>query len=65
VLDAGGYLALFSGSTGAGGEIATVTASGHAIVTVLLACVILREAIGFAQWIGICVVAGGVIALSL
>lgn len=65
VLDAGGYLALFSGSTGPGGEIAAVTASGYAIVTVLLARMILREAISFAQWIGIFMVAGGVIALSL
>ncbi|MHB8868191.1 MAG: DMT family transporter [Thermoleophilia bacterium] len=65
LLDAGGYLALFSGSTGAGGEIAAVTASGYAIVTVLLARIFLREAIGLAQWIGICMVGGGVIALSL
>jgi len=65
MLDAGGYLALFSGSTGPGSEIAAVTASGYAIVTVLLARTILHETMGAAQWIGIATVVGGVVALSL
>ncbi len=65
LLDAGGYLALFAGSTGRGSEIAAVTASGYAIVTVILARTFLREAISLIQWAGIAMVATGVLALSL
>lgn len=63
-LDAGGYLAIFRGSMGTGGEIAAVTASGYAIVTVLLARTFLSEAIGLHQWFGIILVTGGVVALA-
>jgi drug/metabolite transporter (DMT)-like permease len=64
LLDAGGYLALFQGSMGPGAEIAAITASGYAVVTVLLARFILREAVGILQWGGIGLVFVGAAALS-
>ena len=65
MLDAGGYLALFAGSHGAGSEIAAVTASTFGAVTTLLARLILRESIGLMQWSGIIMIFTGVAALSL
>ncbi len=62
--DAGGYLALFSGSYGTGAEIAAVTASTFGAVTVILARFILREHVTVAQWFGIALVFAGVVALS-
>lgn len=64
LLDAGGYLALFQGSTGPGAEMAAITASGYAVVTVLLARVFLREVIGHLQWAGIGMVFLGVAVLA-
>ncbi|MFQ5971823.1 MAG: DMT family transporter, partial [Alphaproteobacteria bacterium] len=53
LLDSGAYLALFSGSLGAGAEMAAVTASAFGAVTVLLARIFLREAMSRPQWGGI------------
>lgn len=64
LLDAGGYLFLFAGSSGPGAEIAAVTGSTFGVVTTVLARFILREEIGRMQWIGIVLVFGGVAALS-
>ncbi len=64
VLDAGGYLALFAGSTGPGSEIAAVAASGFGAVTVILARLVLKEPMGWVQWLGVAMVTGGVAALS-
>jgi drug/metabolite transporter (DMT)-like permease len=63
-LDTGGYLALYAGSHGAGSEIAAVTASAFGAVTTLLAWILLRESIGWLQWLGIALVFAGVAALS-
>ena len=62
--DAGGYLALFSGSYGTGAEIAAVTASTFGAVTVILARIILRERVTVPQWLGIVLVFAGVALLS-
>lgn len=64
VCDAGGYLALFSGSYGTGAEVAAVTASTFGAVTVILARFILREHVSAAQWLGIVLVFAGVMLLS-
>lgn len=64
LLDAGGYLALFAGSTGAGSEIAAVAASGFGAVTVILARLVLKEPMGWIQWLGVALVTGGVAVLS-
>lgn len=64
LLDAGGYLALFAGSGGAGSEIAAVAASGFGAVTVVLARVVLKEPMGWVQWLGVALVFGGVAVLS-
>jgi len=63
-LDAGGYLALFLGSHGAGAEIAAVTASTFGAVTTVLARVILKESIVPVQWFGIVMIFAGVAVLS-
>lgn len=64
LLDAGGYLLLFAGSTGEGAAIAAVTGSTFGVVTTLLACFILKEQIRLLQWVGIVLVFGGVAGLS-
>lgn len=64
LLDAGGYLALYQGSYGAGSEIAAVTASAFGAVTALLARLILHEPIRGLQWIGIAIIFCGVAVLS-
>ena len=64
LLDAGGYLALFAGSMGAGSEIAAVAASGFGAVTVILARLVLKEPMGWLQWLGVALVTGGVAVLS-
>ncbi len=64
LLDGGGYLTLFAGSAGADAEIAAVTASGFGAVTVLLARVVLRETMTWAQWGGIGLVFGCIALLS-
>lgn len=65
LLDAGGYLFLLLGSGGPGAEIAAVTASGFGAVTVVLARVLLREAMSGVQWLGIGLIFTGVAALSV
>jgi drug/metabolite transporter (DMT)-like permease len=62
--DTGGYLALYAGSAGANAEIAAVTASAFGAVTTLLAWLVLRERIGWLQWLGIAMVFAGVAVLS-
>lgn len=64
VCDAGGYLALFAGSYGTGAEVAAVTASTFGAVTVILARLVLKELITYAQWLGITLVFAGVALLS-
>ena len=64
MLDAGGYLFLFAGSRGEGAEIAAVTASAFGAVTVVLARVVLREAMSAPQWAGIALVFAGVAVLT-
>lgn len=64
LLDAGGYLFLFAGSHGPDAAIAAVTGSTFAVVTTLLARLVLREPIGWLQWGGILLVVGGAAALS-
>jgi drug/metabolite transporter (DMT)-like permease len=63
--DTGGYLALYAGSHGEGSEIAAVTASAFGAVTTLLAWILLREPIGWVQWLGIALVFIGVAVLSI
>lgn len=64
LLDAGGYIALFAGSMGEGKAIVAVVAATFGAVTVILARVILKEAIGVVQWLGILLVFIGVMVLS-
>ena len=64
LLDATGYLALFAGSRGEGSEIAAVAASGFGAITTILARVVLREAMGPVQWLGVALVFVGVAVLS-
>lgn len=64
LLDGGGYLTLFAGSAGEDAEIAAVAASGFGAVTVLLARVVLRETMTWAQWGGIALVFGCIAVLS-
>ena len=64
LLDAGGYLALFAGSTGAHPEAAAVAASTFGVVTVVLARTILAEPVTGRQWRSIALVFGGVAALA-
>jgi len=64
LLDASGYLFLLLGSGGPGAEIAAVTASGFAAVTVVLARLVLREAMSGLQWLGVGLIFAGVAALS-
>ena len=64
ILDTGGYLALFAGSTGPHPEATAVAASTFGVVTVILARIVLRESITRTQWTAIAVVFGGVAALA-
>ena len=64
VLDTGGYLALFSGSTGPHPEATAVAASSFGVVTVILARIVLHEPIAWRQWYAIALVFGGVAALA-
>ncbi|MCH8153958.1 MAG: EamA family transporter, partial [Proteobacteria bacterium] len=57
-------VALLAGSQGPGAEVAVVVGSGFGVVTVLLARVILREAMTRAQWAGIAAIVIGVAVLS-
>lgn len=64
LLDAGGYMALFAGSTDESREIVTIIASTFGAVAVLLARVILKERIVPLQWFGLLLVFSGVVVLS-
>jgi len=64
LLDAGGYIALFIGSAGAGKEAVAVVAATFGVVTILLARFILKEKINLRQWLGISIVFTGVMVLS-
>jgi len=64
LLDGSAYVMLLTGSQGPGAEIAVVVSSGFGAVTVLLARVVLREAMTWAQWAGITAIVGGVAILS-
>lgn len=64
LLDGGAYVALLAGSQGPGAEIAVVVASGFSAVTVVLARIVLREAMTWAQWAGIAMIVTGVAVLS-
>ena len=64
LLDAGGYLMLFTGSAGEASAIAAVTGSTFGVVTTLLARFILNEEIRPLQWTGILLVFAGVATLS-
>jgi drug/metabolite transporter (DMT)-like permease len=64
LLDGGAYAALLAGSQGPGAEIAVVVGSGFGAVTVLLARLVLREAMTWAQWAGIAAIVAGVAVLT-
>ena len=64
LLDGGAYVALLAAGGAEGAAIAVVVASGFAAVTILLARVILKEAMTWPQWGGIAVIIGGVAVLS-
>ena len=64
LLDSCAYLGLVIPAGEPGAEIAVVVASGFGAVTVLLARIVLREAMSWAQWAGIAAIVGGVATLS-
>ena len=64
LLDTGGYLALFAGSTGTHPEATAVAASTFGVVTVVLARIVLHEPISWRQWGAIGLVFSGVAALA-
>jgi drug/metabolite transporter (DMT)-like permease len=64
LMDGGAYLALLAGSDGPLATIAVVISSAFGAVTILLARVFLREAIGGIQWLGIAAILAGVMVLS-
>lgn len=63
-LDAGAFLAMSTGAQAPGGAAAIVVAAGFSAVTVILARVLLREAMTPRQWLGSALVAGGAALLS-
>jgi drug/metabolite transporter (DMT)-like permease len=63
-LDGAAYLVLLYGSHGDGATTVIVVSSAFAVVTVVLARLILREAVSIAQWAAIALVVGGVAILS-
>lgn len=64
LLDGSAYIALLAGSQGPGAEIAVVVGSGFGVVTVILARVVLREAMTWAQWTGIAAILASVAVLT-
>jgi drug/metabolite transporter (DMT)-like permease len=64
LLDSVAYVALFTPAGQPGAEMAVVVSSGFSAVTVLLARIVLREAMSWAQWAGIVAIIGGVALLS-
>jgi len=65
LMDAGAYAALLAAGTGEGGAIAVVVASCFAAITVVLARLVLKEAMTLSQWGGIAAIIAGVAALSV
>lgn len=64
LLDGGAYLALVYGGDKIEGTLTIVVASSFSAITVVLARLILREAMSWFQWGGIFLIVGGVVALS-
>ena len=64
LLDGGAYLALVYGGDKIEGALTIVVASSFSAITVVLARLILREAMSWLQWGGILLIVGGVVALS-
>jgi drug/metabolite transporter (DMT)-like permease len=64
VLDGTALVALLAGSQGAGSVITAVLASTFSAVTVVLARIFIREAMSWAQWLGIAIILLGVVTLS-
>ena len=64
LLDGGAYLALLAAGQGEGAVIAVVIASAFSAVTVLLARLVLREAMSVRQWLGVVMILVGVAVLS-
>jgi len=64
LLDGGGYLAIYAGSTGAEAELAAVVAAGFMAVTVILARLFLGERMTLWHWAGVALIVAGGGALS-
>jgi drug/metabolite transporter (DMT)-like permease len=64
ILDGAAYVALAAGSQGEGGVLAAVVGSAFSAVTVILARIVLAEAMSALQWLGLAAIAGGVMALG-
>ncbi len=64
LLDGAAYVTLLAGSQGPGAEIAVVVGSVFGVVTVVLARIVLREAMTRPQWGGIAAIVIGVAVLS-
>jgi drug/metabolite transporter (DMT)-like permease len=64
VLDGSALLALVAGSQDATSAVTAVLASTFSAVTVLLARLVLRESMSWAQWLGIGMILSGVATLS-
>ncbi|MDX1431785.1 MAG: DMT family transporter [Gammaproteobacteria bacterium] len=64
LLDGGAYLALVSASEGPASALTAVVASTFSAVTVVLARVVMREGMSWAQWGGVALILGGVAGLS-
>ena len=64
VLDTGGYFAFLAGANTLAPHITMVVASAFSVVTVLLARLIIHEAVSRMQWGAIALIAAGTAALS-
>ncbi len=64
LLDGSAYVAVVLGGAADGAEIAVVVASAFSAVTVVLARLVLKEAMTWAQWAGIVLIVAGVAALA-
>jgi drug/metabolite transporter (DMT)-like permease len=64
VLDGTALVALLAGSEGAGSAVTAVLASTFSAVTVVLARIIIHEAMSWGQWLGIAIILLGVATLS-
>ncbi len=64
MLDGGAYLAILYGGAGVSGQVTIVIGSCFSAVTVILARIILREAMTLWQWFGVIAIVSGVALLS-